>query len=132
MILLRKQQLRILLATASLTALWLGAATGPGYAADAAPPALKAPTPPARSWAGFYLGATAGYGWKRDEFFVDLSQGPFVPLPSIDGIRSRGAVYGGYAGYNWQYGRFAPGVEIDFTARDNKGAVDRAGTSTVQ
>ena len=35
---------------------------------------------------------------------------------------SQGAVYGGQAGYNWQFGRAVTGLEIDFSAADIKGS----------
>src|SRR5437879_5441961 len=78
-------------------------------AAKATPPIIA----PA-SWAGFYLGVHGGYGWGENnfrEYLVDTS-----PFPFFDGVRSRGAVVGGHAGYNWQYGRAVTGLEIDWSA----------------
>ncbi|MBX9651822.1 MAG: hypothetical protein K2X57_32705 [Xanthobacteraceae bacterium] len=109
--------LRILfLAGASLMVL-----TGAAQSADLA---VKAPPPPpalAASWAGFYLGIHGGYGWQKDEF--SQSEAFQLQAPqSINGIRSQGAVYGGQAGYNWQFGRAVTGLEIDFSAADIKGS----------
>jgi hypothetical protein len=53
---------RLFLAGSSLMAL-----TGSTLAADL--PVAKAPPPAVMaSWAGFYLGAHGGYGWKHDDF----------------------------------------------------------------
>lgn len=74
------------------------------------------------SWAGFYLGAHGGYGWKRDDF-SQLSSFFFVQtLLPTNGVRSTGAVYGAQAGYNWQFGRVVTGLEIDFSVTDIKGS----------
>ena len=84
---------------------------------------MKAPPPAviATSWAGFYLGVHGGYGWKQDDF--STSEAFFLQTPqSINGVRSQGAVYGGQAGYNWQFGRAVTGLEIDFSAADIKGS----------
>jgi opacity protein-like surface antigen len=95
------------------------------FAADVAAPVLKAPPPPPPSWTGFYLGVTGGYGWKHDNFTrTAVLAAPLAPM-TIDGIDSRGGVVGGYAGYNWQFGRFVTGLEVDFTA------TDISGTSTI-
>src|SRR5262245_64508804 len=90
-------------ATATIFADTASAADMPVKAAVA--PQLQPP-----SWAGFYVGVTGGYGWKRDNFTnsEDFSGAPITPLV-IDGVKSKGGIYGGYAGYNWQYGRFVPG-----------------------
>src|SRR6188508_115812 len=101
--------------------------------ASAADMPVKAPVAPQLqppSWAGFYIGVTGGYGWKRDKFphFEDLGGAPIAPLV-VDGVNSRGGVYGGYVGYNWQYGRVVPGIEIDFTATDISGTSSN-GSST--
>jgi outer membrane immunogenic protein len=86
-------------------------------AAQAADMPLKAPPRPApvySDWTGFYLGVHGGYGWGRinpDDF--DFG-GPFHnPKP-------KGGVFGGQAGYNWQYGRAVVGLEIDYSAASMK------------
>jgi opacity protein-like surface antigen len=56
------------------------------------PPALTAPTPVAFDWRGFYVGAHGGWGFGT-------------------GALSDGAMAGGHAGVNWQYGRFVVGFE---------------------
>lgn len=105
---------RLLLAGSSLLVL-----AGPALAADL--PSVKAPPPAiAASWAGFYLGVHGGYGWSKDEF----SQSDNFALAArqhINGVKSQGAVYGGHAGYNWQFGRAVTGLEIDLSATGIKG-----------
>jgi opacity protein-like surface antigen len=71
------------------------------------------------SWAGFYLGAHGGYGWGNNDFSVVLGTNP---LFAVGGIKSRGALYGGQAGYNWQYGRGVAGVELDFSTAGINGS----------
>lgn len=75
----------------------------------AAPAAKAADMPllePGFSWTGFYLGAQAGYGWGR-------SKGAgFTANP-------KGALVGGYAGYNVQLdSSLVLGVETDFNWSD--------------
>ena len=44
-----------------------------------------------------------------------------APLGTLDGINSRGWVVGGQAGYNWQYGRWVTGFEVDGSATRIRG-----------
>jgi opacity protein-like surface antigen len=91
---------------------------GPDLAA-AVQPAMytKAPqVPPPQTWAGFYLGAHGGYGWKDNNFSINAFGDAFV-----NGIRSTGWLGGGQAGYNWQYGRAIAGLEIDGSATGIRG-----------
>jgi len=73
----------------------------------------------AAGWAGFYLGAHGGYGWGKNNFSANESD---VPPVQIAGPKLQGAVYGGHAGYNWQFGRTVTGLELDFSAADIKGS----------
>jgi opacity protein-like surface antigen len=102
---------------------------GFGYAGATAPmpggPVYKAPPPAVLpwTWAGFYLGAHAGYGWGHDPFNnLVLSNG--VPLSGVD---SRGFVGGFQAGANWQSGSFVGGLEIDLSGTGIKGSASNAG-----
>jgi outer membrane immunogenic protein len=79
-----------------------------GY--DYRPPAAYEPQPsygrhvrvPRDWWSGFYLGGTIGYGLGTVE--VDGNSGNFD-------FNQRGALYGGYAGYNWRFNTLILGVE---------------------
>jgi outer membrane immunogenic protein len=99
-------------------------AAGPAMAADMPPPTYKAPPVVAAwTWAGFYLGGHGGYGWKENSFEDTLS---LTPLVTIGHIKSKGWVAGAQAGYNWQYGAWVVGLELDGSATDIHGVV-RAG-----
>jgi opacity protein-like surface antigen len=80
--------------------------------AGAADLAVKAPPRAApvylSDWAGFYLGVHGGYGWG-DTTFDDLS---------ILNASPKGGVFGGHAGYNWQYQSVVGGLEVDFSGAD--------------
>jgi len=62
-----------------------------------APPAFGA----IYNWSGFYVGASAGYGWARDVHQDETptgifwTNGPAGPLPGRQTINPDGAVYGG-------------------------------------
>lgn len=79
--------------------------------------------PPLQSWAGFYLGAHGGYGWKDNDLTSQTSvTGGVFP---IGGINSQGWLAGGHAGYNWQHASLVAGVEIDGTATGISGQSSR-------
>ena len=72
---------------------------------------------PSSTWAGFYLGAHGGYGWKDNDFTQRIDA-----TLQTDAIKSRGWLAGGHAGYNWQYGRVVAGLETDFSFSGIKGS----------
>jgi outer membrane immunogenic protein len=96
----------------------LDAASSPLSAYASVAPATAALPPATWSWAGFYIGGHGGYGWKNNDFvrvaFTD-------PLQTFDGIKSQGGVFGGQAGYNWQFGRWVAGLELDGSASHIRG-----------
>jgi outer membrane immunogenic protein len=91
----------------------LVAGAGAAGAADLAvkAPVYKAPPVFISDWAGFYLGVAGGYGWAETSF-----DAPF----SAANAKPKGGIFGGYAGYNWQYGSVVTGVEVDFSGADIK------------
>lgn len=92
---------------------------GMPVAANSVPYAKAEPMAAAMSsWAGFYLGVHAGYGWGEHKYSNGWSS---TPPASIVGPRLQGAVYGGHAGYNWQFDRAIAGFELDLTGTDVKG-----------
>jgi opacity protein-like surface antigen len=93
--------------------------TAVASAADLPVRAAKAPPVLASSWAGFYLGLHGGYGWRDSDFSEQVA---IAPLTRLDGIRSKGGVFGGHAGYNWQFGRAVTGLEFDFSGADIRGS----------
>src|SRR5947207_2206875 len=93
--------------------------TAVASAADLPVRAANAPPVLASSWAGLYLGLHGGYAWRASDFSAQFSSFPVV---RVDGIRSRGGVFGGHAGYNWQFGRAVTGLEFDFSGADIRGS----------
>jgi opacity protein-like surface antigen len=78
------------------------------------------------SWAGFYLGGHAGYGWTENDLANEIL---FSSTIQFGGIKSEGWLGGGQFGYNWQYARAVAGVEIDGTATSMRGN-SQPGTTT--
>jgi opacity protein-like surface antigen len=72
-----------------------------------APPSAPIPAV-ATNWAGFYIGGNAGGGVAIADFFDPDC------FTCNDGALSGGfAVFGGQAGYNWQFGHAVVGIEGD-------------------
>jgi opacity protein-like surface antigen len=104
-----------LLALSAAVGCTLGAtaASADGYRGS-----VKDAPPCCDTWKGFYLGLHAGYGWKDNDFAEVVS---VTPLLTIGGIDSRGWLFGGQAGYNWQRGSVVGGLEIDFSRSNIRG-----------
>jgi outer membrane immunogenic protein len=66
----------------------------------------------AASWTGLYLGVHGGYGWGNSHSTTRISTNPPVDLL---GPKLRGGLYGGHAGYNWQFDRTVAGLELDLS-----------------
>src|SRR5262249_26491209 len=94
------------------------------FAADLAvqAPVLKAPPPVAAidPWTGFYIGASAGYGWgsgdstivpNAAEVGIGAADPIFGPLPGRPNYE--GFVGGGQIGYNARFGNWLAGIEAD-------------------
>ena len=89
--------------------------------------AQPAPTLPAWSWTGFYLGTHWGGGWARDPI-VDPVFGS--KLPAITDVNSSGWLGGFQAGANWQTGQWVGGLELDISGTGIKGSSSTGGTAT--
>jgi outer membrane immunogenic protein len=99
------------------------AALASANAADLAvkAPVYKAPPVYLSDWAGFYLGVHGGYGWSGSNFPSALyDDGDFLGIFDI-APKQKGGLFGGHAGYNWQYGSVVTGLEVDFDGADIKG-----------
>jgi outer membrane immunogenic protein len=107
---------KLLLALATVTCV------GPVHAADLA---LKAsPLPPPPSWTGLYIGANGGWGWSN----TNASETPFGVAaigdiaPQSLSVATKGAVFGGQLGYNWQVSNWVLGVEGDYDGASINGS----------
>jgi outer membrane immunogenic protein len=110
---------------------------------------LKAPAMPlgpVSSWTGWYVGATAGYGWTNQGIdntvtstFCNPADGGCRPLtgpvvsaalaaaiPPHLSTNPKGFIGGGEFGYNHQLGQFVLGVEADVSGADIKGSASAA------
>jgi opacity protein-like surface antigen len=96
------------------------AGVGAAGAADLAvkAPVYKAPPVIVSDWAGFYLGVNGGYGWGSTSFDSVSMFGYDESL--FTNTKPKGGLFGGHAGYNWQYGSVVTGVEVDFDGADIK------------
>jgi outer membrane immunogenic protein len=113
---------------ASASLLALSIATG-ASAADL-PRKSVAPVfvPPAFTWAGFYVGVNAGYGWadfKRTAtpgtgFNLGPAGNATIASIGTQTFKADGFTGGVQAGYNWQFGSFVLGIEADFNYIDAK------------
>jgi opacity protein-like surface antigen len=98
------------------------ATAGSAWAADLAiqAPVYKAPPVILSDWSGFYIGAHGGYGWGGMSFDPTDDTPSFVPTNQSN-ANLKGGVFGGQAGYNWQYGSVVTGLEVDFSGADISG-----------
>jgi outer membrane immunogenic protein len=71
------------------------------------------PMPSPFTWAGYYVGVHAGYGWSS----IDWQEGAFVGNHDGEGLLA-----GGQIGFNLQTGRLVYGIEADATASWVEGA----------
>ncbi|WP_020178782.1 outer membrane protein [Methylopila sp. M107] len=92
----------LLLGAASAVAL-VSAASAADLPIEPAPVAVEVPS---FSWTGPYLGVQAGYGWGKSK------------IAGFKGLDPKGALVGGYAGYNFEYNGLLLGVETDFNWSD--------------
>ena len=97
----------------------LGVGAGPACAADfESPPALA----PIFNWTGFYLGGEVGggFGTSRKDF---LYRGT-----TTNDFAISGAIGGGTAGYNQQFGSFVGGLEGDISGSGVQGETNCGNT----
>jgi outer membrane immunogenic protein len=99
-------------------AMALAAAT-PAFASDLptnkTPPAPTAPLPAPFSWTGFYLGVQGGYVWGDSHRY-------WPAFGTHNSHTSDGGVFGGQAGYNYQFStNWVAGVEASAAWADVNG-----------
>jgi len=112
---------KALFAGAAFAALTVG---GAALAADLpAAPVYKAPViapAPWYDWTGFYVGLNGGYSSGRSN--TDFTFLTFPVLPASQNLN--GWVFGGQAGYNWQFNRnWLFGIEADLDATGQRGSL---------
>jgi outer membrane immunogenic protein len=117
--------------------------------AFAADMALKAPPLPVAapfSWTGFYVGGSAGAAWARDPVTLSVANNPRTsgPVPflyaagDIPNLQALGSntfsqtigIFGGKAGYNYQWRYVVAGLEADFSAFHVSQSITSASTSS--
>jgi outer membrane immunogenic protein len=82
---------------------------------------------PGHSWAGFYVGASAGFGAGdvADKLTINTEE---LGFPSTATSKSeddiRGAIYGAHIGYVWQIGHIVAGLEAGINGADVDGSVE--------
>jgi outer membrane immunogenic protein len=108
-------------------------------------PAKTAPVPVASyNWTGFYIGATAGYGWSNQGLILAgavtfanpaLSRSAqdaaasAASIPATLNTRARGFIGGIQLGYSFQMNQVVWGVEADFSGADIKGSDTQVATA---
>jgi outer membrane immunogenic protein len=114
-------------------------ATSAGFAAaatmsgaQAADMPIKAPryVEPAASWAGWYIGASAGAAWQKTDVttdaFTSTPYGGITPDPNAS-FSKTGFIGGGQIGYNWQHGNFVFGLEGDISGLTSRASASVTG-----
>jgi outer membrane immunogenic protein len=113
----------IALGTLGAAALGIGSAS----AADLSPMYTKAPpaaVPAGYDWSGIYLGAHVGGAWATNDLsdpglgFLALAG---FGVPVVQTTDSSGVIGGIQGGWNYQFGRFVLGTELDFSWADVNG-----------
>jgi len=90
---------------------WLDAT----FAADAVPPAYKAPpAAPVFSWTGIYIGAHGGWAFQETTFDDPFSANT-VPGPRTRTLDFNNFFGGEQAGWNYQIGNLVVGNEVEFS-----------------
>jgi outer membrane immunogenic protein len=105
--------------TIALVAFFALGATNVLAADVAARPYAKSPMPvaePIHNWAGFYVGATAGYSWNR----LTVNDLDYWDGLGDSSQSNHGFAGGGTVGYNWQNRALVYGIEGDISWLSNR------------
>jgi outer membrane immunogenic protein len=88
-----------------------------------APPPPVAPImQPAYNWSGFYLGIAGGLAYGRSQQINTRPTDPNFGLPLTNSYGVGGGLIGGELGYNWQFGSWLIGAEVDMSWVDQSGS----------
>lgn len=103
--------------------------SGPALAADlpVKAPVQMAPAP-IPNWTGFYLGLHGGYGEGHTSSDAPFTETGVTFTSLVDTPAPKGFIFGGQAGYNWQYQSVVGGLEIDFSGADINGSSSSTAT----
>jgi outer membrane immunogenic protein len=120
------QMKKLFLGSVALVASGLGAPAA--LAADMRVAPDAPPPPPAYTWSGCYIGASAGTSYGSSQHFTTagsrVSPSP-VPIvagaPITDSFNLSGFIGGGQLGCNWQWGVWVFGIEGDGSATNKSG-----------
>jgi outer membrane immunogenic protein len=93
---------------------------------------------PVYTWTGFYIGASAGYSWSRDDVdpsgtlafatpsalpqALSVAASQIAAIPSALSTNANGFIGGGQLGYNHQWNQFVLGIEADFSGLAGRGS----------
>jgi outer membrane immunogenic protein len=80
-------------------------------------PAYAPPPLPVYTWTGIYWGANIGYSWGKATNTATLFGGSISESQKLDGV-----IGGIQTGYNYQFGAWVWGLEIDVQASGQKGS----------
>ncbi len=91
----------------------------PAYPVKATPAA--APVSPAYNWSGFYVGGSVGWGSRADDWrFTNPVPATLTPFST----RDSGALFGGFAGAQYQFGQVVVGVEYNYNDHFGRQNID--------
>jgi outer membrane immunogenic protein len=100
----------------------VGLVAGSANAADLARPAYKAPPPVELfDWSGIYIGGHVGGGWSTTDITDHTVFGLGLLVPTQHLNNNSGWLGGLQGGWNYQFGRFVLGTEVDFSWANLKG-----------
>lgn len=113
----------------------------PVFAADLPVKAPRVVPMPVYGWAGFYVGANAGYGWSNSNINTSSVETFSAPTWNTENDAStalasgsnpannNGFIGGGQIGYNWQFANWVAGVEADIQGiASNSSTSSRSGS----
>jgi outer membrane immunogenic protein len=103
-------------------ALWACAAVAADFPAQ--PAVVPPPVPPAPfSWTGGYVGLNAGWGFGKIDTSATFFGGTLNGATATGSANPSGALVGGQVGYDYQWGMFVVGGEVDLDFSGQTGSL---------
>ena len=118
-------------ALAAAALLWMPLAAAQAAELPLKTPSYKAPASAPPGWTGWYVGVNAGYGFGSSTVSFTGATAAALPaagLPRSLSVSPKGVLAGVQLGYNWQWGNFVFGPEVDFDYAGIKGSATASGT----